>query len=130
MIGRLFGPAGRAALRIPSAASRRAAAGAVRRTSSTAADDAALPFDKITFVGTGKIAQAMINPLISQGLQDPGSICAYDVSFSPGFLRGRGIGGARSYLAVLRAMKWWIWPNGPEFDGWFSYGYFDDQYCS
>jgi len=96
MIGRLFGPAGRAALRIPSAASRRAAAGAVRRTSSTAADDAALPFDKITFVGTGKIAQAMINPLISQGLQDPGSICAYDVSFSPGFLRGRGIGGARS----------------------------------
>lgn len=71
MIGRVLGPAGRSA-------ARRSAA-AVRRASSTA-DDGALPYDRITFVGTGKMAQAMIDPLISQGLQDPGSICAYDVS--------------------------------------------------
>ena len=95
MIGRLLGPARGAASRVrPSAAP---SAAAVRRpSSSTAADDGALPYDRITFVGTGKMAQAMINPLISQGLQDPGSICAYDVSFS--FVRKRGVGRRKFHM--------------------------------
>ena len=37
-------------------------------------------FDKITFIGTGKMSQAMISPLIGQRLQTPESITAYDVS--------------------------------------------------
>mmetsp|Transcript_11151 Transcript_11151/g.20177 ORF Transcript_11151/g.20177 Transcript_11151/m.20177 type:complete len:397 (+) Transcript_11151:65-1255(+) len=37
-------------------------------------------FSKITFIGTGKMSQAMLSPLISQNLQTPSSITAYDVS--------------------------------------------------
>ncbi|KAL7483456.1 hypothetical protein ACHAW6_009126 [Cyclotella cf. meneghiniana] len=39
-------------------------------------------FSKITFLGTGKMAQAMMSPLIGQNLQSPSSITAYDVSDS------------------------------------------------
>ena len=39
-------------------------------------------FDRITFIGTGKMAQAMVSPLISQSLQNPSSITAFDVSES------------------------------------------------
>jgi len=39
-------------------------------------------FNKITFLGAGKMSQAMISPLISQHLQTPESITAYDVSKS------------------------------------------------
>ena len=37
-------------------------------------------FNKITFIGTGKMSQAMLAPLITQKYQSPSSICAYDVS--------------------------------------------------
>lgn len=37
-------------------------------------------FDKITFIGTGKMSQAMLSPLLKNGLQSPSSITAYDVS--------------------------------------------------
>jgi pyrroline-5-carboxylate reductase len=37
-------------------------------------------FSKISFIGTGKMAQAMIAPLITQKLQIPSSITAFDVS--------------------------------------------------
>ncbi|KAL3786641.1 hypothetical protein HJC23_006837 [Cyclotella cryptica] len=39
-------------------------------------------FSKITFLGTGKMAQAMMSPLINHNLQSPSSITAYDVSDS------------------------------------------------
>ena len=37
-------------------------------------------FDKITFIGTGKMSQAMLVPLLKNNLQTPASITAYDVS--------------------------------------------------
>ena len=37
-------------------------------------------FEKISFIGTGKMSQAMLSPLITQSLQHPSSITAYDVS--------------------------------------------------
>lgn len=37
-------------------------------------------FDKITFIGTGKMSQAMLAPLVNKNLQTPSSITAYDVS--------------------------------------------------
>lgn len=37
-------------------------------------------FDKITFIGTGKMSQAMISPLVAHDLQSASSITAYDVS--------------------------------------------------
>jgi pyrroline-5-carboxylate reductase len=37
-------------------------------------------FDKVTFLGTGKMAQAMMSPLMEKNLQTPQSITAYDVS--------------------------------------------------
>jgi pyrroline-5-carboxylate reductase len=37
-------------------------------------------FEKIAFLGTGKMSQAMLSPLITQNLQCPSSITAYDVS--------------------------------------------------
>jgi len=37
-------------------------------------------FSKISFIGTGKMAQALIAPLITQKLQAPPSINAFDVS--------------------------------------------------
>ena len=37
-------------------------------------------FSKISFIGTGKMAQAMIAPLITQKLQTPASINAFDLS--------------------------------------------------
>jgi len=37
-------------------------------------------FDKITFIGTGKMSQALLSPLVKQGHQTPESIRAYDVS--------------------------------------------------
>jgi pyrroline-5-carboxylate reductase len=37
-------------------------------------------FDKITFIGTGKMGQAMLSPLITQNLQSPSSMTVYDVS--------------------------------------------------
>jgi len=37
-------------------------------------------FDKITFIGTGKMAQAMIDPLITNGFQPAEKISVYDVS--------------------------------------------------
>jgi len=46
----------------------------------TTTNPASNVFDKITFIGTGKMSQAMISPLISQNLQTPESITAYDVS--------------------------------------------------
>jgi pyrroline-5-carboxylate reductase len=39
-------------------------------------------FSKISFLGTGKMAQAMMSPLINKSLQSPSSITAYDVSDS------------------------------------------------
>lgn len=48
--------------------------------SNTAASHQQNIFSKISFIGTGKMAQAMIAPLISQNLQSPPSICAFDVS--------------------------------------------------
>jgi pyrroline-5-carboxylate reductase len=39
-------------------------------------------FSKITFLGTGKMAQAMMSPLINRNLQQPSSITAFDVSDS------------------------------------------------
>jgi pyrroline-5-carboxylate reductase len=39
-------------------------------------------YSKITFLGTGKMAQAMMSPLIERNLQSPSSITAYDVSNS------------------------------------------------
>ncbi|KAL7460087.1 hypothetical protein ACHAXS_000554 [Conticribra weissflogii] len=37
-------------------------------------------FSKISFIGTGKMAQSMIHPLINKNLQSPSSIAAFDVS--------------------------------------------------
>jgi hypothetical protein len=37
-------------------------------------------FDKMAFIGTGKMAQAMINPLIKNGHQPADKIAVYDVS--------------------------------------------------
>eukprot|EP00536_Pseudo-nitzschia_multiseries_P001592 jgi/Psemu1/181511/e_gw1.20.106.1 len=37
-------------------------------------------FDKITFIGTGKMAQAMIDPLIANGFQEAENVAVYDVS--------------------------------------------------
>eukprot|EP01082_Thalassiosira_pseudonana_P015868 g13718.t1 g13718 contig9:260793-262146(-) len=37
-------------------------------------------FSKITFLGTGKMAQSMLSPLINRNLQAPSSITAFDVS--------------------------------------------------
>ena len=37
-------------------------------------------FDKITFIGTGKMAQAMIDPLIKNGFQPAEKVTVYDVS--------------------------------------------------
>ena len=37
-------------------------------------------FDKITFIGTGKMAQAMIDPLISKGYQPAKKVSVYDLS--------------------------------------------------
>ena len=37
-------------------------------------------FDKISFIGTGKMSQAMLSPLVTNGAQTPSSITAYDVS--------------------------------------------------
>ena len=46
-------------------------------SSSPAADNI---FNKITFIGAGKMSQAMLSPLITNNLQTPSSITAYDVS--------------------------------------------------
>jgi pyrroline-5-carboxylate reductase len=43
---------------------------------------AAAIFNKIAFLGTGKMAQAMIEPLIKTGLQPASQIHVYDVSSS------------------------------------------------
>ena len=37
-------------------------------------------FDKITFIGTGKMAEAMIDPLITNGYQPAKKVSIYDVS--------------------------------------------------
>ena len=37
-------------------------------------------FDKLTFIGTGKMAQAMIDPLITNGYQPAEKVTVYDVS--------------------------------------------------
>ena len=37
-------------------------------------------YDKITFIGAGKMAQALISPLIKSDIQPPEKICVYDVS--------------------------------------------------
>jgi len=37
-------------------------------------------FDKITFIGTGKMAEAMIDPLITNGYQPANKVSIYDVS--------------------------------------------------
>lgn len=39
-------------------------------------------FDKLTFIGAGKMAQAMINPLIKKGYQPEEAITVFDVSSS------------------------------------------------
>jgi pyrroline-5-carboxylate reductase len=39
-------------------------------------------YDKITFLGAGKMAQAMIAPLIKKGYQPEAKVCVYDVSNS------------------------------------------------
>lgn len=38
--------------------------------------------DKMAFIGTGKMAQAMIRPLINKGYQPPEKVAVYDVSTS------------------------------------------------
>jgi ornithine cyclodeaminase/alanine dehydrogenase-like protein (mu-crystallin family) len=37
-------------------------------------------FDKVGFIGVGKMAQAMIEPMIKSGLQPASQIAIYDVS--------------------------------------------------
>ena len=37
-------------------------------------------FEKIAFIGAGKMAQAMVDPLISNGYQPAGKVAIYDVS--------------------------------------------------
>jgi pyrroline-5-carboxylate reductase len=39
-------------------------------------------FDKISFIGCGMIAQAIMEPMISQGIQPAGKIMVYDVNVS------------------------------------------------
>ncbi|KAL7525706.1 hypothetical protein ACHAWF_001477 [Thalassiosira exigua] len=51
-----------------------------RRAGSSSTPHAPDIFDKITFIGTGKMSQAMLAPLIERNLQSPPSITAYDVS--------------------------------------------------
>ena len=49
-------------------------------TSGVRAEPATGLFDKIAFIGTGKMAQAMIDPLITNGYQPAEKVCVYDVS--------------------------------------------------
>jgi pyrroline-5-carboxylate reductase len=43
-------------------------------------DSSGSVYDKITFIGAGKMAQALISPLIESNIQPPEKICVYDVS--------------------------------------------------
>ena len=49
-------------------------------STSAASTTASSIFDKVTFIGTGKMAQAMIDPLISNGFQPAEKVAVYDVS--------------------------------------------------
>jgi len=49
-------------------------------SASATSDTASGIFDKITFIGTGKMAQAMIDPLITNGFQPAEKVSVYDVS--------------------------------------------------
>ena len=55
--------------------------GTITKYFSTSSNDENI-FSKISFLGTGKMAQAMMSPLINRHLQSPSSITAYDVSNS------------------------------------------------
>ena len=39
-------------------------------------------FDKIAFIGTGKMAQAVIEPLINTGVQPANQIAVFDVNYN------------------------------------------------
>lgn len=49
-------------------------------SASEAATSSSGVFDKLTFIGTGKMAQAMIDPLITNGYQPAEKVTVYDVS--------------------------------------------------
>jgi pyrroline-5-carboxylate reductase len=49
-------------------------------SASATSDTSSGIFDKITFIGTGKMAQAMIDPLITNGFQPAEKVSVYDVS--------------------------------------------------
>ena len=49
-------------------------------SASATSDTASGIFDKITFIGTGKMAQAMIDPLITNGFRPAEKVSVYDVS--------------------------------------------------
>jgi uncharacterized protein YbaA (DUF1428 family) len=53
-----------------------------RWLSSSSSTDGPSMCDKLAFIGTGKMAQAMIRPLISKGIQPEDKIAIYDVSTS------------------------------------------------
>jgi pyrroline-5-carboxylate reductase len=53
-----------------------------RRAKFSTSASASNIFDEITFIGTGKMGQAMLSPLITQNLQSPSSMTVYDVSES------------------------------------------------
>jgi len=49
-------------------------------SASAPADNTSTLFDKITFIGAGKMAQAMMGPLITNGYQPADKVSLYDVS--------------------------------------------------
>jgi pyrroline-5-carboxylate reductase len=59
-----------------------AATATTRRANFSTSTSTSNIFDKITFIGTGKMGQAMLSPLITQNLQSPSSMTVYDVSES------------------------------------------------
>ena len=58
---------------------QRANSACIRSMTSAAASTSVL-FDKIAFIGTGKMAQSMIDPLIKNGFQPASKVSVYDVS--------------------------------------------------
>jgi pyrroline-5-carboxylate reductase len=50
------------------------------RSMTSAATSTSTMFDKIAFIGTGKMAQSMIDPLIKNGYQPASKVSVYDVS--------------------------------------------------
>lgn len=50
------------------------------RSMTSAAASTSVLFDKIAFIGTGKMAQSMIDPLIKNGYQPASKVSVYDVS--------------------------------------------------